>query len=182
MQKKEFKKEIKMRVIKEIHIHCSATREGQAITADTIRRWHLNRGWSDIGYHYIIGHQQIEFGRPLGRIPASVRGHNKYAAAICYIGGLDSNGKAKDTRTERQKELLIKMIKQLKHIYPDAKIHGHRDLSPDKNNDGKIDEFEYMKQCPCFDAEVEYLEFQPKGFKPKSAAGQKAKKKKESKE
>jgi len=52
------------RQIKEIHIHCSATREGQAITADTIRRWHLDRGWSDIGYHYIIGHQQIEFGRP----------------------------------------------------------------------------------------------------------------------
>lgn len=172
-----------MREIKEIHIHCSATKEGQAITADEIRKWHTSppRSWSDIGYNYIVGFQGIEFGRPLGRIPASARGHNKYAAAICYIGGLDSNGKAKDTRTPRQKELLIKMIKQLKHIYPDAKIYGHRDLSPDKNKDGKIDEFEFMKQCPCFDAEVEYLEFQPKGFKPKSATGQKAKKKKDDK-
>ena len=170
-----------MREIKEIHIHCSATREGQAITADTIRRWHTSdpRNWSDIGYHYIIGFQGIEFGRPLHRSPASARGHNKHAAAICYIGGLDSNGKAKDTRTERQKELLIKIIKQLKAKYPKAKIHGHRDLSPDKNKDGKIDEWEFMKMCPCYNAEEEYAQFQPDGFKPKSAAAQKAKKKAE---
>lgn len=155
------------RQIKQIHIHCSATREGQAITADEIRKWHIARGWSDVGYHYIIGFQQIEFGRPLGRIPCSARGHNKYSAAICYIGGLDSNGKPKDTRTERQKELLIKMIKQLKHIYPKATIHGHRDLSVDKDGDG-VEKHEWMKSCPCFDAELEYLEFQPKGFKPKS--------------
>ena len=170
-----------MREIKEIHIHCSATRSDN-ISASTIRKWHLQRGWSDIGYHYVIN-SAIEFGRPLHRIPASARGHNKYAAAICYVGGLNpETGKAEDTRTPRQKELLIKLIKQLKAKYPNATIHGHRDLSPDKNKDGKIDEFEYMKQCPCFDAEVEYAEFQPKGFKPKSAAGQKAKRKVSKKE
>ena len=157
------------REIKQIHIHCSATKEGLAITADEIRKWHLARGWSDIGYHYIIGFQQIEFGRPLAKMPASARGHNKHAAAICYIGGLDENGKPKDTRTERQKELLIKMIKQLKHIYPKATIHGHRELSVDRDGDG-VEKHEWMKSCPCFDAELEYLEFQPKGFKPKSKA------------
>ena len=41
-----------MREIKEIHIHCSATKEGLAITAQEIRKWHLARGWSDIGYNY----------------------------------------------------------------------------------------------------------------------------------
>ena len=92
---------------------------------------------------------------------------NSNAIAICYVGGLDSNGKPEDTRTPRQKESLIKLIKQLKEKYPKATIHGHRDLSPDKNKDGKIDEWEFMKQCPCFDAEVEYLEYQPKSFKPK---------------
>ena len=165
-----------MREIKQIHIHCSATKKDN-ISASTIRRWHLQRGWSDIGYHYVIN-SAIEFGRPLYRMPASARGHNKHAAAICYVGGLDENGKPKDTRTPRQKELLIKLIKQLKAKYPNATIHGHRDLSPDKNKDGKIDTWEFMKACPCFDAEVEYAEFQPKGFKPKSAAGQKAKAKK----
>ncbi len=163
-----------MREIKEIHIHCSATREGQAITADEIRKWHLARGWSDIGYHYIIGHQQIEFGRPLGRIPASARSHNSNAAAICYIGGLDSNGKPKDTRTERQKELLIKMIKQLKHIYPKAVIVGHRDLSPDRDGDSKIEKSEWLKSCPCFPAEKWGFELglQPKGYKPRSEEAQ----------
>tara|TARA_R100001510_G_C7545694_1_gene131438 strand:- start:26 stop:550 length:525 start_codon:yes stop_codon:yes gene_type:complete len=158
------------RQIKEIHIHCSATREGQAITADEIRKWHLARGWSDIGYHYIIGFQQIEFGRPLSRIPASVRGANKTAAAICYIGGLDNNGKPKDTRTERQKELLIKMIKQLKHIYPKAVIVGHRDLSPDSDGDSKVEKKEWLKSCPCFPAEKWGFELglQPKGYKPRS--------------
>ena len=138
-----------MREIEEIQIHCSATREGHAITADEIRKWHKARGWSDIGYHYIIGFQGIEFGRPLHRMPASAKGHNKHAAAVCYIGGLDSNGKAKDTRTPRQKELLIKIIKQLKAKYPKAKIYGHRDLSPDKNKDGKISPIVF-KICGAF--------------------------------
>lgn len=159
-----------MREIKEIHIHCSATREGHAITADEIRKWHKARGWSDIGYHYIVGFQQLEFGRPLHRMPASAKGHNKSSAAIAYIGGLDSNGKPKDTRTPRQKELLVKIIKQLKAKYPKAKIYGHRDLSVDKDGDG-VEKHEFMKMCPCFDAEVEYMDYQPKGFVPKSKVG-----------
>ena len=59
-----------------------------------------------IGYHYIIN-SAIEFGRPLYRIGASARGHNKYALAICYVGGLNSkNKRAKDTRTPRQKNCI----------------------------------------------------------------------------
>ena len=168
-----------MREIKEIHIHCSATRSN-SITSSTIKRWHTSapRNWIDIGYHYVIN-SAIEFGRPVHRKPASARGHNDHAIAICYVGGLNpETGKPEDTRTPRQKELIIKLIKQLKAKYPKATIHGHRDLSPDLNKDGKIDEFEFMKQCPCFDAEAEYLEYQPKGFKPRSAAAQEVKSKK----
>ena len=166
--------EKKMREIKEIHIHCSATREGQAITADEIRKWHKARGWSDIGYHYIIGFQGIEFGRPLYRIPASARGHNKYAAAVWYIGGVDANGKPKDTRTPRQKELLVKIIKQLKAKYPKAIIIGHRDLSPDRDGDLKVEKSEWLKSCPCFPAEKWAFELglQPKGYKPRSEEAQ----------
>ena len=44
-----------MRSINEIIIHCSATREGQDISVDTIKKWHVEgRGWSDIGYHFYI--------------------------------------------------------------------------------------------------------------------------------
>ena len=44
-----------MRQINKIIVHCSATREGQDISVDTIRKWHVEgRGWSDIGYHFYI--------------------------------------------------------------------------------------------------------------------------------
>tara|TARA_R110000765_G_scaffold426675_1_gene543318 strand:+ start:1542 stop:2021 length:480 start_codon:yes stop_codon:yes gene_type:complete len=158
-----------MREIKEIHIHCSATKEGLAITAQEIRKWHLARGWSDIGYNYVVGFQGVETGRPLHRIPASVKSRNSNAVALAYIGGLDINGKPKDTRTPRQKELIIKLIKQLKGKFPKAKIYGHRDLSPDKNKDGKITSDEWLKSCPCFDAIEEYMEFQPASVKKKYA-------------
>ena len=163
-----------MREIKEIHIHCSATKEGvkNNITAQEIRKWHMSepRNWSDIGYHVVVGMGAIEGGRPLHRIPASVKSKNTNAVAVCYVGGLDANGKAKDTRTPKQKEMLIKVIKNLKKLYPKATIHGHRDFSKDKDSDG-VEKHEFMKMCPCFDAEVEYMDFQPKNFKPLSKAG-----------
>ena len=159
-----------MREIKEIHIHCSATRK--IVNAETIKSWHKAepRNWSDIGYHFVIT-GKIEAGRPLHRTPASARGHNKNAIAICYSGGLNpETGKPEDTRTLLQKELLIKLLKQLKAKYPKAKIHGHRDLSIDRDGDG-VEKHEFMKMCPCFDAEIEYMYLQPKNFKPLSKAG-----------
>ncbi len=162
------------RVIKEIHIHCSATK--QVVSADTIRRWHTSepRNWSDIGYHYVISNQ-IEFGRPVSRMPASARGHNKHAIAICYSGGLNPvTGEPEDTRSPRQKELMLKLIKQLKHIYPNAIILGHRDLSPDRDGDSKVEKSEWLKSCPCFPAEKWGFELglQPKGYKPRSEEAQ----------
>ena len=89
-----------MREIKQIHIHCSATKTDN-ISASTIRRWHLQRGWSDIGYHYVIGLDgKIEAGRPVSKIGAHAKGYNKTSIGICYIGGLSENKRAKDTRTE----------------------------------------------------------------------------------
>ena len=58
-----------MRLIKEIIIHCSATREGQDISVDTIRKWHVEgRGWSDIGYHlYVDINGEIHGGRDIAK-------------------------------------------------------------------------------------------------------------------
>ena len=75
--------------------------------------------------------------------------------------------KPKKPRTEAQKASLIKILKVLKNIYPKASIHAHRDYSPDKDGDG-VEEHEFMKQCPCFSAEEEYLDLQTKSFKPKT--------------
>ena len=168
-----------MREVKYIVIHCSATKEGVNVSAATIDTMHKRRGWNGIGYHYVIGIDgKIEAGRPVNTMGAHVGGGgNRASIGIAYIGGVDANLKAKDTRTEAQKKSLIKIIEILKNIYPEASIHGHRDYSVDKDGDG-VEPHEFMKQCPCFNAEVEYMEYQPKSFKPKTKKARELKKSK----
>lgn len=133
-----------MRIINEIIIHCSATPEGKDYTVEQIRQWHKQRGFSDIGYHYVIYRDgSIHSGRPIERIGAHCLKHNAHSIGVCYIGGVAKDGKTpKDTRTNAQKESLIKLIKELKAKYPKATVHGHREYA--------------NKACPCFDAKSEY--------------------------
>lgn len=133
-----------MRIINEIIIHCSATPEGKDYTVEQIRQWHKQRGFSDIGYHYVIYRDgSIHSGRPIERIGAHCLKHNAHSIGICYIGGVAKDGKtSKDTRTNAQKESLIKLIKELKAKYSKVTVHGHREYA--------------NKACPCFDAKNEY--------------------------
>lgn len=135
------------RVIKEIIVHCSATPEGCNFDVNDIRRWHKQQGWSDIGYHYVIGrHGELWNGRDVDVQGAHCAegGHNRYSIGVCYIGGCAKDGKTpKDTRTLQQKAVLIQLLTDLKRLYPMAKIYGHRD-------------FTMKKACPCFDAKTEY--------------------------
>ena len=133
-----------MRIINEIIIHCSATPEGKDYTVEQIRQWHKQRGFSDIGYHYVIYRDgSIHSGRPIERIGAHCLKHNAHSIGVCYIGGVAKDGKTpKDTRTDAQKESLIKLIKELKAKYPKATVHGHREYA--------------NKACPSFDVKSEY--------------------------
>lgn len=160
------------RMINEIILHCSATKEGVNVSSDSIDRSHKARKFSSyldsagrvryIGYHFIIHLDgTIEECRPINKIGCHASGHNSHSIGICYIGGLDArdtNGNMiKDTRTPQQKESLIKLIKKLKNQYPSIeRVIGHRDTSPDINGNGVIDPYEYIKGCPCFDAIPEY--------------------------
>jgi N-acetylmuramoyl-L-alanine amidase len=138
-------------------VHCTATREGQNIDVNTIRRWHTSKGWSDIGYHYVIYLDgSIHEGRTVSKVGAHVRGFNKHSIGITYVGGVSRNLAPKDTRTAAQKKSLVHLLKELKKHHPRAKIQGHRDFSPDRNNNGIIEPFEWMKACPSFDAKTEY--------------------------
>lgn len=145
------------RVITDIVVHCTATRGWQDYGADDIRRMHKAQGWSDIGYHYVVRIDgTVENGRDVDIIGAHVSGYNKYSIGVVYVGGLDNQGKPKDTRTENQKNALRQLLLDLRELYQNAKISGHRDFSPDKNHDGIISPDEYIKECPCFDAKTEY--------------------------
>ena len=138
--------------IKRIVVHCTATREGQAVNAATIRGWHLKQGWSDIGYHYVILLDgRVEKGRADNMVGSHVKGWNTGSLAIVYVGGLDKDGKAKDTRTAGQKKAMKDLIAKLAAEHKVTRIVGHRDLSPDKDGDGVVEKHEWLKDCPCFD-------------------------------
>ena len=146
-----------MRDINLIVVHCSATKEGQDVSVEQIDKWHRVRGFRKIGYHYVIGLDGIpRLGRDIEEAGAHVKGHNEDSIGICYVGGLDADGKPKDTRNEAQKRGLYQLIKMLKVNFKDAVVVGHRDLSPDKDGDGVVEKHEWVKACPCFDAIEEY--------------------------
>ena len=150
-----------MRNINLIIVHCSATTQGLAYTAKDIDRWHKANGFRCIGYHYVVDLDgTIEVGRPLAQVGAHCtyngKSYNTNSIGICYIGGCDAKGNPKDTRTDAQKASLLKLLKELKAKFPKAKIIGHYDISPDKNHNGKVDNWEKIKACPCFDAKNEY--------------------------
>lgn len=132
------------RNIKEIIVHCSATPEGKDFTVDDIRKWHKARGFSDVGYHYIVYRDgSVHDGRSVHLVGAHCTNHNSNSIGVCYIGGVATDGKTpKDTRTPQQKEALLTLLKQLKSLYPQAKIYGHRNFS--------------NKACPSFAASKEY--------------------------
>lgn len=132
-----------MRTIKQIIVHCSATKEGDHFTKADIDRWHKEQGYSCIGYHYVIYLDgSIHQGRAEDEIGAHCLGKNATSIGICYIGGLNAYGEPKDTRTDKQKAALLTLLKKLKQKYPKAKVYGHRDFA--------------KKDCPCFDAKEEY--------------------------
>ena len=140
-----------MRDINKIILHCSATSEGKDFDVNDIKEWHLQRGFTDVGYHYIIKlNGEIQEGRDIRTIGAHCKGQNYGSIGICYVGGLDSEGKGKDTRTKEQKESLFNLIDELMIAY-------------DLTIDDVYCHYQFAKKlCPCFkieDFKNEYLNF-----------------------
>ena len=146
------------RRIDEIIVHCTASREGQEQTVEQIRRDHTTpvskggRGWSDIGYHYVVYLDgTVHEGRNVDISGAHAEGHNSHSIGVVYVGGLENRPgvpyaqlKPKDTRTEQQKASLMALLMDLRKLYPTARIIGHRDVDT------------HGKACPSFDAKTEY--------------------------
>ena len=146
----------KMRKIDLIVIHCSATCEDRPFTGQALEAAHRRRGFDGTGYHFYIRRDgQILTTRPVERAGAHARGYNAHSIGIAYEGGLDHYGNPKDTRTEWQRHSLRVLVRALLMDYPEAKVAGHRDLSPDLNNNGEVEPMEWTKQCPCFEVKKE---------------------------
>lgn len=129
-----------MRMINLLVVHCSATRPALDIGAGEIRQWHLDRGWSDIGYHYVIRRNGgLETGRPVETAGAHAKGHNAHSAGICLVGGVDAGNDPENNFTSAQFATLRTLLVDLLRQYPQSRICGHRDLPG------------VRKACPCFD-------------------------------
>jgi N-acetylmuramoyl-L-alanine amidase len=125
-----------------IVIHCSATDDDIDIGVAEIRRWHVERGFADIGYHFVIRRDgRIEKGRDIGVTGAHVEGWNSRSVGVCMVGGVEADdmNRARDNFTEAQWASLLILVKTLMEKYPTAKVLGHRDFP------------KVAKACPSFD-------------------------------
>ena len=135
-----------MRKIDEIIIHCTATRpewmsdSSTAAKVKEVTKWHLDKGWSDCGYHYLIDRQgNVMNGRPVERTGAHVKGHNTGTVGISLFGGFGGSAgdSFADNFTEDQERALLDLIAKLKADHPSiTKISGHNQYA--------------AKACPCF--------------------------------
>lgn len=113
-------------------IHCSDSPQGRGDNAETIHKWHKERGWDGIGYHYVILESGVvENGRPEYWTGSHAKGHNN-SIGICLIG--------KDEFTHAQFISLEALIKE--HQWTSDEVVGHYAVSE--------------KTCPNFDVE-QYL-------------------------
>lgn len=120
-----------MRLLKQIIVHCADTPSSMDIGVEEIRKWHTEeRGWSDIGYHYVIRRDgKLEEGRPLDRYGAHCSGQNRDSIGICLVG--------RDAFNTEQYESLRGIIRGLVERFGPLTVHGHCEYSD--------------KTCPNFD-------------------------------
>lgn len=123
-----------------IVIHCSATPPSMDVDVKDIDRWHRLKGWLKVGYHYVIkrdGTRQV--GRKLEEVGAHVAGYNHKSVGVCMVGGMSEDmSHAQPNFTDEQWDVLKATVRELRDLYPEAIVVGHRDL------DSK-------KECPSFD-------------------------------
>ena len=119
-------------LIRDIVIHCSDTPNGREHNAEDIHRWHIERGFDGIGYHYVIKLDgTIENGRPEYWIGAHASGHNSGSIGVCLIG--------RDDYTDLQIHSLDGLVCKLQKKYKGVNVIGHNEIS--------------KKECPGFDVQ-----------------------------
>ena len=120
------------REIDRVFLHCSASSNKKHDDVSVIRKWHKERGWSDVGYHYFITFDgTLQEGRDIERTPAAQKGHNTGTIAICLHGLKDEDF------TEEQFETLKELCGDIFLELPDVTFHGHCEVA--------------AKACPVFD-------------------------------
>jgi N-acetylmuramoyl-L-alanine amidase len=110
----------KLKSVDYIVVHGSETKDDKDIGVEEIRRAHRQKGWLDVGFHFIIRRDgMVERGRPHDVPGAHVRGYNHVSLGICLVG---------QTYTDVQMKELEVLVRDLRKLHPNAIILGKRDL------------------------------------------------------
>lgn len=137
MAKTQFKVRTQTR---NIIVHCAATKPGMDVGLREIRQWHKERGFLDVGYHFIIRRNGvIEVGRDVDQVGAHTVGQNETSVGICLVGGVDNSMKPQANFTPQQMATLRTLLKEMTDKYPGVAVKGHREFAP--------------KACPSFDVQ-----------------------------
>lgn len=126
--------------------HTAAHDGNRDTTAAEINQWHLDNGWTGIGYHYVVRQGgTIETGRDIGDQGAHVEGLNPKSLGICFSGHGDE---AAFTRNQMNAGLeLTRRLMRRYAIKPQCVI-GHREVN-DLIDAGVIAEtYRTTKTCP----------------------------------
>ncbi len=133
------------RKINKIILHCSAEPSGRNTDIKTIQKWHLDRGFNTVGYHYFIKEDgTVQIGRSEEVIGAHCQGENSYSIGICYGGGLDENMQPLDTRNDEQNKSLFLLVNSLlkKYNLTIDNVYGHYQFANKACPSFKIEKFQ----------------------------------------
>tara|TARA_R110002110_G_scaffold101193_3_gene257263 strand:+ start:180 stop:614 length:435 start_codon:yes stop_codon:yes gene_type:complete len=116
-----------MRKINKIFVHHSASSQ-KSTTRDMIHQWHLDRGWTGVGYHYVIeADGSMMMGRPFDTVGAHVKNHNRHSIGICVVGNYETEDLAMTPGQEQSLTVLLRGL--LDEFNLDAgEIYGHMEL------------------------------------------------------
>lgn len=90
----------------------------------TVHGWHLNNGWTGIGYHYIVRKDgSIYRGRPENVVGSHTLNYNSYSIGIAAEGDFQL-----ENMPEVQKNSIIELIAYIKSRYGNLDIKRHKDL------------------------------------------------------
>lgn len=125
-----------MRKIRKIIVHCSDSKFGDSAL---IKEWHTKeRGWDDIGYHYVILNSHpvdvqhtidsldglVEVGRPVEIQGAHTISQNRDSIGICVIGISMFTLKQRESLTATLASLCTQYS-----LHPQSGVFGHSEYS-----------------------------------------------------
>lgn len=138
------KKTRNLRLIDRLIIHCSDSDNPEHDNIETIRQWHIEKGFKDIGYHLVLTKDgAIHSGRPIDHVGAHCITQNISSIGLCLTGSKNFS--------EKQFEALAKIVQILMDRFriPRDRVFPHN-------------YFNKGKTCPNFNINIiwQYLDKQ----------------------